>query len=823
MNRAASLVLALAVVASMVVGGQARAEVPGVLHYQGYVTDPQGEPIQGTLQMTFSLYQNQLGGDAFWSETQPIAVSKGVFTAVLGAKLSNPLSPSLLSSGEAWMEIAVKGSQTLTVILEPRQRVTSSPFAMYTDLAGTCLTADNALAVGGVDASSVLTTENAAQTVVRLDQLDSKLKALGYSSGPHYSDLDVQDYLDSIGVEAGGYDDNDVAYYLQTNGFAPGPVKWTEIQGRPEGVVTTGNAAASGLFLMANGTVPASGALNLAKNQVLNMVIQNAPTTSAPPSPAAGQLWFDSTEGALKVFANGAWVGLGSATELACTGCVGDEDVDFNYAGSTEKNGPANSALDVDCLGCVEADEVAFNFAASATAGGDASGVDCVGCVDPDDLADAALAASAHSYDPTTTGIAATTVQGAIDLLASTGPGNINEGNGTVFALTDHFTFPTGPSTVYKYVHLMNPSTPKVILYLYSEYAQGSSGTYPQGVKIYIDGVNVTATVGNPNSKASPNWDATNVRWGADKTQPWTTGALDLSNVANWTTGQHKVELRQEVNSSGPIDMYIYVIYPFSVAKAPDNDTCTGAKVLNAMAGNVTVSGTTEDTMGKTKAKNDYVQAGCGGGDGTDVVYKFELTDWRDVSLTVSAAFDARVYLRKTDCATGELVACGSKTLNAGTLKTGTYYLFVDSDGNALKGDFILNLVAAVPAPPSNNNCTAPTAIVFDADHKGSAYGQNLFATNSYEGTCGGALGRDVVFYFDLPANTAEFTVSIDCTFNPVLYFGLDKCEEYSGCAPTKTFSRAYATGGRYYVVVDGKTAADKGEFTLNVSYTLPQ
>jgi hypothetical protein len=504
---------------------------------------------------------------------------------------------------------------------------------------------------------------------------------------------------------------------------------------------------------------------------------------------------------------------------------VGDTDVEFGYAGSTEKGGPATSAIDLDCVGCVEAEETAFNFASSDAPGGDAIGVTCAGCVDPSDLAATALAATAHSYDPSTTGLAATTVQEALDVLASTGPGNINEGNGTVFAITEQFTFPTGPSAVFKYLHLMNPSTPKVVLYLHSEYGTGGSGNYPQGVKIYIDGTNVTALVGNPNGRSSTNWDAANSRWGSDKTLPWSTGPLDLSSVANWTTGQHKIELRQEVASTGPIDMYAYVIYPFSASKPPANDTCAGAQVLNAMAGTVTVSGTTEDTMGKTKAKNDYVQPGCGGGDGAEVVYKFELTEWRDLDVTVTSAFDARIYLRKGDCATGELVGCGSKTLSLDGVKNGTYYLFVDADGNALKGDFTLKVVAAVPGPPANDDCSAPQEITFNAAHTGSAYGQNLFSTNTYDASCGGANGRDVVYSFYIPADVAYFDILIDCQFTPVLYFARDNCEGaagYLGCQPNKAPYRfEYPLKGWHYLVVDGKTALDKGEFTVTVSYGL--
>ena len=36
----------------------------------------------------------------------------------------------------------------------------------------------------------------------------------------------------------------------------------------------------------------------------------------------------------------------------------------------------------------------------------------------------------------------------------------------------------------------------------------------------------------------------------------------------------------------------------------------------------------------------------------------------------------------------------------------------------------------------------------------------------------------------------------------------------------TKVATLSWPTAGTYYIVVDGKTAADKGEFTVKVSYT---
>ena len=63
---------------------QAQAAVPPRLNYQGYVTSPStGQPINAPvgspLSMNFKLYTALTGGAPVYSETQPVAVSNGVF------------------------------------------------------------------------------------------------------------------------------------------------------------------------------------------------------------------------------------------------------------------------------------------------------------------------------------------------------------------------------------------------------------------------------------------------------------------------------------------------------------------------------------------------------------------------------------------------------------------------------------------------------------------------------------------------------------------------------------------------------------------------
>ncbi|MBM4370978.1 MAG: hypothetical protein FJ098_04950, partial [Deltaproteobacteria bacterium] len=342
--------------------------------------------------------------------------------------------------------------------------------------------------------------------------------------------------------------------------------------------------------------------------------------------------------------------------------------------------------------------------------------------------------------------------------------------------------------------------------------------SFAKGVQIWVDGVNVTPLVGDPNAKGPPHWDPVSKSWGTTGLAAWSTGPLDLTVVANWTLGEHALEVRETGGSGGDLKLYAYVIYPFSEATAPSHDTCAAPKVLNVMGGAVVTSDTTEDTMGKIKANDDSVQPFCGGSSGPDVVYRMDLTDWRKLTVSVSAPFIPRTYIRKDSCASGQLVACGAASLATDVLKPGTYYLWVDGDGNLQKGNFTLTVTPGLPGPPSNDSCASPAALTF-TNGTSSAYGMNLFSSNDYSASCGGGEGLDNVYMFSVPAGTAQLSLSLAAAFQPVLYLGHGACTgPFIACAPSSSYSLGWPEPGTYYVVVDGKTAADKGEYTLTIT-----
>ena len=58
--------------------------IPQKINYQGYLTSAAGVPVNGTVQMVFSIYNVPSGGTGLWTETQNVTVTRGVYNVELG-------------------------------------------------------------------------------------------------------------------------------------------------------------------------------------------------------------------------------------------------------------------------------------------------------------------------------------------------------------------------------------------------------------------------------------------------------------------------------------------------------------------------------------------------------------------------------------------------------------------------------------------------------------------------------------------------------------------------------------------------------------------
>ncbi len=343
--------------------------------------------------------------------------------------------------------------------------------------------------------------------------------------------------------------------------------------------------------------------------------------------------------------------------------------------------------------------------------------------------------------------------------------------------------------------------------------------SYPKGIEIWVDGENVTAQVGDPNDKGAPAWDVATGKWGQGGLESWATGPLDLTSVANWTLGEHSLQVKETGGAGGDIKMFAYVIYPFTKSSAPVNDTCEQPVLLD-LSDTVVIAGTTEDVMGKIKATDASTGPFCGGSGGADVTYAFVLDDWRSLSVAVSSAFVPRVYLRKDSCDEGPVVACGTNLIDTGVLEPGTYYLVVDSDGNMQKGNFTLTVVPSPPDAPPNDSCAAPQQMTFQ-NNVAKASGMTLFSNDLYSAACGGDGAPENIFTFVVPAGTSKLAIDVSADFTPTIYMVKGTCDGILiACIPDKSYEMGWPGPGTYYLFLDGKTANDKGLYELTVTLT---
>jgi Chaperone of endosialidase len=134
---------------SMTVAAGPQAMVPRLMKISGVLHDAAGKPLTGTVDVTFSLYSTEAGGDALWFETQSVQADElGRYTVLLGAMHAQGLPIKLFTSSEAqWLGIQV-GSEPEQ---QPRVLLVSVPYA---------LKAGDAETLGGKPASAYVLSDS---------------------------------------------------------------------------------------------------------------------------------------------------------------------------------------------------------------------------------------------------------------------------------------------------------------------------------------------------------------------------------------------------------------------------------------------------------------------------------------------------------------------------------------------------------------------------------------------------------------------------------------------------------------------------------------
>lgn len=135
--------LVVAVLVTFALPATAVAEVPGYFPVQAFLTDAQGIPLDGAVDLEFTIYDAETGGEVVFTESHRLRADAGAFTAYLGE--NNELDLSIFSAHEQlFLGVSVDGGPEL----EPRQRLATVPYAAHAQSAAN---AANAATLDGRD------------------------------------------------------------------------------------------------------------------------------------------------------------------------------------------------------------------------------------------------------------------------------------------------------------------------------------------------------------------------------------------------------------------------------------------------------------------------------------------------------------------------------------------------------------------------------------------------------------------------------------------------------------------------------------------------
>lgn len=105
---------------------------PTVISYQGTLSNNLGEPVSGSIGLTFRFYNTLSGGTALWTEdhtgVNAVPVSTGLFQVLLGSLV--PIPGEIWNNNPAvYLGVQVEGDSSELV---PREVVSSVPYALQT-------------------------------------------------------------------------------------------------------------------------------------------------------------------------------------------------------------------------------------------------------------------------------------------------------------------------------------------------------------------------------------------------------------------------------------------------------------------------------------------------------------------------------------------------------------------------------------------------------------------------------------------------------------------------------------------------------------------
>ena len=152
------------------VSQEAQAAAPRVLKFSGVLLDASGKPLNGEVEVTFTLHKQEGDEEPLWTETQRlIADEHGGYTALLGVTQATGMPAEVFRSDEArWVGVQVQGQ-----VQQPRTLLVSVPYA---------LKAVEAEKLAGKSASDFVLSQNLGEQVRRV--MEGQALVAGQATSP---------------------------------------------------------------------------------------------------------------------------------------------------------------------------------------------------------------------------------------------------------------------------------------------------------------------------------------------------------------------------------------------------------------------------------------------------------------------------------------------------------------------------------------------------------------------------------------------------------------------------------------------------------------
>jgi len=196
MNYKRLLVIVLVTIAGVVLAG-CTGLFPQFT-YQGVLTDASGNPLNGSVSITYRIFNVETGGTAIYTENETVNVTEGRFDSVVGPNAAlGSLTPEDLAQA-LWIEIQIDNG-TYNETLEPRQRLYGAPYA-FTLMPGTVISStmnEELFGANGINAiasiNNMQVTDGSFTAIPALRVVGEQgieLVGVSNSRGSIYSDLD---------------------------------------------------------------------------------------------------------------------------------------------------------------------------------------------------------------------------------------------------------------------------------------------------------------------------------------------------------------------------------------------------------------------------------------------------------------------------------------------------------------------------------------------------------------------------------------------------------------------------------------------------------